>query len=766
MRKMTLNPWSWRFKSVFFSHWPRGLAALGLLLLSSGHLHATATVTTLGGGSTSAPYYGNLDGNTLSVAMFNMPAGMALDPSGTALFIADYNNNAIRLVSQVSDTANSVTTTFANATNGAGISGPIAVAVDSATNIFVLNQGNGQVLHLSGVYMNSGLVLVYPPLASGLVNATAMAMDGYDNLYVTVNGNKVVRVSTNKVVTTIGTVSQSGTSLKGIAVLDNGQLALSDAGNNGIWIMNPVTGTSTKLTGFHGAGDVLGLSSSAAFNTPQTISKAAGGILVVADYGNHKVKLVDSTGTVSLLYGVSSDLWVTGTGTFPGWWDGLGLPTQGSAESRLPYGVLVGPDGSVYATEDYYHILRHVTGTGLAGPQPGYPQIFRAPGNIAFDPTGSSLYIADYTNNAIQLLNLGNNQTSVFLNSTNGVGHPSSVLVDTNSYVYVLNQNAGTNGCLLQFDNYGNFLGTNITGLNWPTALTMDGNGNIFIAEQTGNIKVLFPSGTSNTIVTLSTNTPITIGTNIVALKTNVLLQGIAVFDDGFLAVSDAGNQVILTVNPLTKIVSKLTGQIGTNGTTLGASNFAKLYMPRQLARAGNNQLVIADYGNNRLVTATRSGSITNVLVSTNSQVWYGRPNDPYAGSSLPMLLPAGVAVSRSGSVFDSEPTNAAIRGLTASVAAPPVPPIVTLPFFNAPQGIAFDSIGDYLFIADHANNAVQVLDLNANQTSTFLNSANGVLNPASVFVDTNENIYVLNQGVPGNGFIEEYDICRLIRGK
>ena len=759
MIKMTLNPWSWHFKRIFFSHWSRGLAALGLLLLSCGHLQATATVTTLGGGSTSRPYSGYLDGNTLSVAMFNTPAGMALDPSGTSLFIADYNNNAIRLVSQVGDTANSVTTTFANATNGAGISGPIAVTVDSATNVYVLNQGSGQVLHLSGVYMNSGLVLVYPPLASGLVNATAMAMDGYDNLYVTVNGNKVVRVSTNKVVTTIGTVSQAGTSLKGIAVLDNGQLALSDAGNNGVWIMNPVTGTSTKLTGFHGAGDVLGLSSSAAFNTPQTISKAAGGILVVADYGNHKVKLVDSTGTASLLYGVSSNLWVTGTGTFPGWWDGLGLPTQGSAESRLPYGVLVGPDGSVYATEDYYHVLRHVTGTGLAGPQPGYPQMFRAPGGIAFDPTGTSLYVADYTNNTIQLLNLGNNQTSVFLNSTNGIGHPSSVLVDTNSYVYVLNQNAGTNGCLLQFDNYGNFLGTNITGLNWPTALTMDGNGNIFIAEQTGGIKVLFPSGASNTIVTLNTNTPITVGTNIVALKTNVLLQGVAVFDDGFLAVSDAGNQVILTVNPLTKIVSKLTGQIGTNGTTLGASNFAKLYQPHQLARAGNNQLVIADYGNNRLVTATRAGSITNVLVSTNSQVWYGRPNDPYPGSSLPMLLPAGVAVSHSGLVFDSEPTNAAIRGLTGPIAAPPVPPIVTLPFFNAPQGIAFDSIGNYLFIADYANNAVQLLDLNANQTSTFLNTANGVLNPASVLVDTNENIYVLNQGVPGSGFIEEYDI-------
>lgn len=73
-----------------------------------------------------------------------------------------------------------MTTTFANATNGAGINRPIAVVVDSATNVYVLNQGSGAVLHLGGVLMNSGLVQVYPALASGLVNASAMAMDGYN----------------------------------------------------------------------------------------------------------------------------------------------------------------------------------------------------------------------------------------------------------------------------------------------------------------------------------------------------------------------------------------------------------------------------------------------------------------------------------------------------------------------------------------------------------------------------------------------------------
>src|SRR5439155_782880 len=88
------------------------------------------------------------------------------------------------------------------------------------------------------------------------------------------------------------------------------------------------------------------------------------------DYGNHRVKVVDSFGTVTNLYGVSSNFWVQGTasqGIFPGWWDGTVCSgdTLGCVEARLPAGVIIAPNGDVYTTEDYYHLIRHVTGTGL-----------------------------------------------------------------------------------------------------------------------------------------------------------------------------------------------------------------------------------------------------------------------------------------------------------------------------------------------------------------------------------------------------------------
>ena len=165
MKNKTLKPPLCRWKSL--PGCCAGLlVVLGTLLVAPSRLWAQATVTTLGGGALNLPYAGDVNGNTLTTAMFNGPQGMALDPSGTFLFIADYNNNAVRLVSQVGNTAASTTTTFANATTSGttAINHPVAVIVDGATNVYVLNHGtgvNGAVLHLGGAGLASGVVIVY-----------------------------------------------------------------------------------------------------------------------------------------------------------------------------------------------------------------------------------------------------------------------------------------------------------------------------------------------------------------------------------------------------------------------------------------------------------------------------------------------------------------------------------------------------------------------------------------------------------------------------
>ena len=154
------------------------------------------------------PYSGFVNGNTLNTAKFNMPSGMALDTSGN-LYIADYTNNAVRLVSSAGNSGSTTTTWVTN-----GVNHPIAVVLDGLGDVYVLNQGtgaNGAILHFTGA---GGTPVPQPSLATGLVNATSMAIDGANNLYVTVNGNQVIRVTPTGVVTNIGTVTRAGTSLQ------------------------------------------------------------------------------------------------------------------------------------------------------------------------------------------------------------------------------------------------------------------------------------------------------------------------------------------------------------------------------------------------------------------------------------------------------------------------------------------------------------------------------------------------------------------------
>ena len=326
------------------------------LLLGATSLTAMPAVNTISGGPTA----GYVDGNTFSVAEYHTPVGLALDSTSTLLFVADRLNNAVRQL----DLSGGQTITFANY----GVSAPVAVALDKSGNLFVLNHGNG----------SNGTITEYDAfgdylgaVVTGLVNAEGMVIDPLGNLYVTVQNNTVLLVSPGGVQSVIAVVPAANTYLRGITLMDSGFLAVCDFNNNGVYTINPTTGAVTVLTGFNGAGDHFGPAAYSKFNQPYGVAAAGNGFLVVADYGNNRVKVVDSAGTVTNLYGVDSTYWVTGSGTYPGWADGtvcrgdIFYNAFGCVESRLPAGVVFANDGSVYTTEDYYHLIRKVTGAGL-----------------------------------------------------------------------------------------------------------------------------------------------------------------------------------------------------------------------------------------------------------------------------------------------------------------------------------------------------------------------------------------------------------------
>ena len=355
---------------VRFGSWRNGLAGviLSSCLLGGTTVFAMPTVTSLTDSSHGISGY--RDGNTFSTALFHTPFGIALDDVDGLLYVADRDNNAIRWLDLAAGLTHTLTTN--------SISKPVGVAVDNSSgNVFVLNRGNG----------NNGTVLEFnSPLIGGdfistnataLTNAAGIALDSIGNIYVTVRSNTLIRIAPNGSKTIVATITNAGTSLQGIVVKHNGLIAACDSGRNGIYLIDPSTGLVTTNAGFHGAGDFttngnnVASSATAKFNQPYGVAEAGDGSLIVTDYGNNRVKIVTTNGLVTNLYGVSSVYW---SGLFPGWKDGtVQVPDSltPNVQARLPVGIAFARDGTVYTTEDFYHLIRKVTGSGL--PQPPQP---------------------------------------------------------------------------------------------------------------------------------------------------------------------------------------------------------------------------------------------------------------------------------------------------------------------------------------------------------------------------------------------------------
>jgi hypothetical protein len=181
-------------------------------------------VTTIAGTASAS---GGADG-TNSSARFNNPQGIAVDAGGT-VYVADANNNSIRKITP--DGTNWVVTTIAGQL-GAGNSGhtdgtngaarfwnPVGIAVDSGTNIYVVDSWNCTVRKLTPIGTNWVVTTIAGSYNSaGYADGTngaasfylpnGVALDGFGNLYVADSYKNIVRqitrAGTNWVVTTIG----------------------------------------------------------------------------------------------------------------------------------------------------------------------------------------------------------------------------------------------------------------------------------------------------------------------------------------------------------------------------------------------------------------------------------------------------------------------------------------------------------------------------------------------------------------------------------
>lgn len=159
--------------------------------------------------------------------------------------------------------------------------------------------------------------------------------------------------------------------------------------------MVDMTGVVSTLAGLAlTPGSTNGTWSAARFNNPRGITISAdGNTLVVADSGNHTIRQIQNTGTVSTLAGLAGTLGSTnGTGT--------------AALFNAPYGVAIDSSNNVYVADSNNKIIRKITpagvvttlaglvGSGIVVDGTGSGARFANPWSIASDGA-SNLYVAD-----------------------------------------------------------------------------------------------------------------------------------------------------------------------------------------------------------------------------------------------------------------------------------------------------------------------------------------------------------------------------------
>lgn len=235
------------------------------------------------------------------------PEGVAIGPDGSTVFITDTGHNRIATF-----TPGTSTFTVIAGAGGTGayldgngtaakFSAPARIAVSAAGTIYVSDRGNTRIRSITAAapYTVTTLAGSTSGNTDGVGTAArfktpaglALSTDG-TTLYVGDSGNNNLRqiaVGTGAV----STVPASTTGLTGdadVTVAADGTLYIADTGAHRIRAISSA-GAASTITGTGTAGAAEG-SRSATFSAPAGILARPDGALLVADTGNHKIRLI------------------------------------------------------------------------------------------------------------------------------------------------------------------------------------------------------------------------------------------------------------------------------------------------------------------------------------------------------------------------------------------------------------------------------------------------------------------------------------------
>jgi DNA-binding beta-propeller fold protein YncE len=694
-------------------------------------------------------YIANTGNNTIQeagtasstlVSGLSSPSGVAVDGQGNVYF-SNTGNNAIGEWSALTQQ----TTTLASQ----GLSNPTGVAVDALGNVYFADSGNNAVKEW---LVASGQVNALVP--SGLNNPTGVAVDGQGNVYLADTGNNAIKEWNAGSGQVAALLSVGLNSPAGVAVDAYGNVYVADTNDNAIKEITPawlaLSSTSLSEPSFASTGSVTAqvLPASIPITAVSdqswlTITGIASGVIGFSFQANtsgaNRIAHITILG-LQVTVTQSGDA-VANLTKCAG--DGQSAPLGQPYATALQVCVADSGGNPMSGVPVSFSISVGSTGAGgTFGASPPLPAQ-TTPAGVATAPVltantvGGTFNVtasAGTLNVTFTLTNLVYTLGASSVTVGNIAGAGSVLLVaagpwTASSSAAWLQLSAGSTGgagnALIQFS-YGANLNSSAqtgtltisgltftvtqagasytpmdpvnslvaSGLKLPHGVAVDGPGNVYIADTTGNAVMKWNVSTHkvSTLVSSGLNSP----------------SGVAVDAQGNVYIADNKNNAI-------KKWSVANGQV----TSLVGTG---LSLPTGVAVDSQGNVYLSDTGHNQIKEWAAANEQVGTLVSG-------------------LNAPKGVAVDAQGNVYFADSKNNAIKKWSGT--GNPVATLISSGL-NGPSGVAVDGDGN-VYIADTGNNAIKEWSPVGTSVATLVST--GLNAPADVAVNGQANIYIADSG-------------------
>jgi sugar lactone lactonase YvrE len=383
-------------------------------------------------------------------------------------------------------------------------------------------------------------------------------------------------------------------------------------------------------------------------------------------------------------------------------------------------------------------ILTTLAGTGVRGYSgdggPAASAQLNLPAGVAVDPTTGNIYIADSGNGILREVDIKTGTIKTVYPTSGTFGDVDQVFIDASGHIFIVQ----TGMCDVIEVDLATQVATTVAGssencaysgdgglataalLDNPTGISVDKNGNIFIADANRIREVVASSGK---ITTVAGNGGWGYTGDGGAATSAELCEpsGVWVDASGNLYIADTGNNVIrkVTSGKISTVAGNGFGEgtgSGGNSGNGGLAVKAELSQPEAVLVDGSQNILIADSSNH---------TIRKVVAASKDILAYaGNGHTSYSGDGglavhAQLSNPSGVYADSLGNLFIADQSNNAVREVVAATGKIVAIAgngkqghtgdggLATAAELNQPYGVFADEYGN-VFIADTGNNVIR----------------------------------------------------------